>query len=234
MFEAFRGRVQADGIDHREGFRNATKRQIHNYIKNSPTRVSVEHLELVEQDDKTWTLETTEVKDAIVSDKETFYKRTILFPPDEGVKLGSYMQYDNKVYLATGISDVDGYPQSFVEFCNQIIKVKGEKTEILTGKKDALGRPEKKIVQSEYNIPCVATSKIYSVLDNSQIPLPEGAIMIYIPYHEKIDIPINYEFHIHGDTYQVTTVNKINVLTDENGMKYGYLEIRGQRDVNKP
>lgn len=232
-YNAFRNRVKASGETHLDGFRNSTKRQVRNYILNSPTRSTVEVLQLEEQLDKTYKLITAESKVAIVSDKETFYKRTILFLPDEGVQLGSYVKYDNKVYLAMGVSDVDGYPQSFVEFCNQTIKVKGEATRIPDGK-DALGKPKYKTVHVEFDVPCVATSKIYSVLDNSQIPLPEGAIMIYVPYHEKIDIPTNYEFHIHGDTYQVTTPNKINVLTDENGVKYGYLEIRGQRDVNKP
>lgn len=232
MFKAFRGRVQVSGKDHREGFRNSTKRQVKNYILNSPTRSSVELLELVEQDDKTFKLETAVVKDAIVSDKDSFFKRTMLFLPDEGVQLGSYVKYDSKVYLVTGISDVDGYPQSFAEYCNQTIRIKGKETRIPDGK-DSLGRPKFKTIYVEYDIPCVATSKIYSVLDNSQIPLPEGAVMIYTPYHEEIDIPVNYEFQIHGDTYQVTTVNKINVFTDEFGKKYGHLEIRGQRDVNK-
>ncbi|MGG0667662.1 hypothetical protein ABE073_03945 [Lederbergia citrisecunda] len=231
-YSAFRNRVKAGGETHLDGFRNATKRQIRAYIQNSPTRSEVELLQLEEQSDKTYTLIPAETKIAIVSDKETFYKRTILFLPDEDVQMGSYVKYDNKTYLVTNISDVNGYPQSFVEYCNQSIKVKGEKTEILTGEKDIYGKPKKITVQPEFYIPCVSTSKIYSVLDNSQMPLPEGAIMIYLPYHKEIDIPVNYEFQIHGDNYQVTTVNKINVLTDENGFVYGYLEIRGQRRQN--
>lgn len=232
-YSAFRNRTQASGKTHRDGFRNSTKRQIRAYIENSPSRSIVDILQLEEQPDKTYDLVVAESQIAIVSDKETFYKRTILFLPDEDVQLGTYVKYDNKVYLATNISDVDGYPQSFVEYCNHSIKIKGEETRVLIGK-DSLNRPQYKTISLDFTLPCVATSKIYSVLDNSQIPLPEGAIMVYLPYHEKINIPVNYEFQIHGITYQVTTVNPINVLTDDNGQKYGYLEIRGQSDVKKP
>lgn len=231
-YSSYRKRVQISGKTHPDGIKNSTKRQARNYILNSPTRSIVELLQFEEQADKSLKPVSVESKTSIVSDKDTFYKRIMLFLPDEGVPLGSYLQYDNKVYLATRVSDVDGYPQAFVEYCNHMLPVKGEESRVLAGY-DSLGRPQYKTIQAEYNIPCVATSKIYSVLDNSQVPLPEGAIMIYIPYHEKVNIPVNFEFQIHGDIYQVTTVNKINVLTDEDGKKYGYLEIRGQSDVKK-
>lgn len=232
-FSAFRARMNSYGANEKEEYMNSTKIIAREKILNSPTRSDVELLQLEEQLDKTYKLTASEVKPSIVSDKETFYKRTILFLPDEGIQLGSYLKYDNKYYLTTNISDIDGYPQAFVEYCNQTIKIKGEETKVLVGK-DSLGRPQYKTVKVEFNLPCVATSKIYSVLDNSQMPLPEGAILIYLPYHEKINVPVNYEFQIQDTTYQVTTVNKVNVLSDELGNKYGYIEIRGQSDVKKP
>lgn len=225
---AFYGRMNAGGTDHRESFMSSTKRQVYNYIMNSPSRRTVDEMELVEQADKTYKLMHKESKYSIVSDKETFYKRTVLFLPDEDTKLGSYLQYDNKTYLTTNISDVDGYPQAFVEFCNFELLIKVEKIKIQVGT-DNFGKPVWEYIGEDYTIPAVATSKIYSTLDNSQMPLPVGALYIYIPYHEKIDIPLNYEFDMYGDTFQVTTVSKVNLLKDDNGDLYGYLEIRGQR-----
>lgn len=227
-FSAFRGRMNAGGNDRRESFMNSTKRQVYNYIMNSPSRRTVDEMELVEQADKTFKLMQKESKYSIVSDKETFYKRTILFLPDEGVRLGSYLQYDNKTYLTLDISDVDGYPQAFVDFCNFELLIEGEETRVEVDR-DPQGRPIYENIRHDYSIPSVATSKIYSTLDNSQMPLPVGALYVYIPYHEKINVPINYEFDMYGDTYQITSAPKVNLLKDENGELYGYLEIRGQR-----
>lgn len=227
-FSAFYGRMNASGIDRRDSFMNSTKRQVETYIMNSLSRRTVDEMELVEQANKTFKLMHKEAKYTIVSDKDTFYKRTILFRPDEDTQLGSYLQYDNKTYLTTNISDVDGYPQAFVEFCNFELLIKVEKIRVEVGK-DNLGRPIYDYIGEDYTIPSVATSKIYSTLDNSQMPLPVGALYVYIPYHEKIDVPVNSEFDMYGDTFQVTTVSKVNLLKDENGKLYGYLEIRGQR-----
>jgi hypothetical protein len=232
-YSAFIGRMKAGGArNHKEALQMSTKRQAYNLIMNSPTSTSVEYMELAEQTDKTYKAVSMESKPSIVSDKETFYKRTMLFLPDEGVKLGSYLKYDDKIYLATNISDIEPYPQAFVEFCNYELLIKGEETRTIVGK-DSLGRPQYKTHRVDYPIPCVTTSKIYSTLDNSQIPLPVGAILLYTQYHDKIKIPLNSEFDLLGDKYQITTVNPINTLMDKNGVRHGYLEIRAQRDVNK-
>lgn len=233
-YSAFYGRMSANGSSsNADRVADITKRRTHKLIMNSPTRRTVEHMELVEQADKTLVLMHKEDKPSIVSDKETFYKRTILWLPDEGVQLGSYLKYDDKIYLATNISDIDFYPQAYVDYCNHEIEIKGESERIIV-EYDNLGRPHYKDYTPKFKIPVVITSKIYSVLDNSQMPLPEGAVILHVPYHEKVNIPVNYEFQFQGDNYQVTTVNMVNVLTDKDGNKYGYLEVRGQKDVKKP
>lgn len=228
-YSAYIKRVQAGGKTHLDGFRNSTKRQIRNYILNSPSRSTVELLQLEEQPDKTYRLTTAESKIAIVSDKETFYKRTILFLPDEDVQLGSYVKYDNKTYLVTNISDVDGYPQAFVEYCNYRLDIKtGETVRIQTGV-DERGRPIWDYIEKTITLPCTVSSKIYAVLDNSQIPLPEGAIMIQLTYHPDININVNDEFVIHGDKIQITTVSKDDLLFDDVNGLYGFYTLRGQR-----
>lgn len=227
-YSAFYGRHR--GLSKQEAIISSTKNKAYNYIMGSPSRRTVEYMGLVEQTDKTYKAVSMEDKYSIVSDKETFRKRDILFLPDEGVELGSYLKYDNKIYLATGISDVDIYPQAFVEHCNYELLIKGDKTKVIVDY-DERGRPMYDYVGSEdYTIPCVITSKIYSALDNSQMPLPTGAIMVYVPYHKEIDIPINHDFQVYGDSYKVTTVSKSDLIKNDSGKTIGVLEIRGQRE----
>lgn len=232
-YQAYIDRVTASGNTYQEDVMNSTKRQAYEYIMSSPTLVSIDEMELEEQSDKTFELKLKESKSSIVSDVDSFYKRTILFTPDDGVRLGSYMDYKGRTYLVTKTKEDEIYPQADVEFCNYEILIKGKDERFEIGK-DEFNKPEYEyIAVPDFTIPCVATSKIYSILDNSQIPLPEGAINIFLPYHKEINVPINYEFDVHGDTFQVTTINKTNLLKDVNGELYGFIEIRGQRGQKK-
>lgn len=231
-YSAFYGRhgnseTKAEALD------DSSKRQAYNLIMNSPTRRTVELMQLEEQPDEIFGLVSVESKYSIVSDKETFKKRIMLWRPDEGVSLGSYLRYDGRIYLATDVSDIDIYPQAFVDHCNYEFLIKNEPVRTRVGT-DERGRPVYEYTESKYTIPCVITSKIYSTLNNSPVPLPVGAIMVYIPYHEKINVPVNHEFEVYGDKYKVTTVSTADLIRDRNGKVHGVLEIRGQREVDSP
>lgn len=227
-FEAFRTRMGVNGATHQEAMMNLTKRKAHNYIMGSPSRTNVEVYRLDDIGMGELALEHDETRYAIVSDKETFYKRTILFRPDEGVELGTYLKYGDRFYLATDISDVEGYPQAFADYCNHVLKLEGKESREIVGR-DSAGRPIYKTTKPEYELPVHITSKIYSVLDNSPVPLPAGSVMIYLPYHDEMLMYVNYTFDFQGLKYIVTTVNPVNVLTNNEGRKYGYYEIRAQR-----
>lgn len=227
-FESFRARMGINGETHQEAMMNSTKRKVRNYIMNSPSKTEVEVFSLEHIGEGELILDSQGIRDAIVSDKETFYKRTILFPPDEGIEIGTYLRYKDKYYLTTDISDVEGYPQAFVDYCNYSLRLEGRETKELVGR-DSAGRPQYKIDRAEYYIPAYITSKIYTVLNNSPVPLPTGSIMIYIPYHNEMNLYINYEFEFQGLKYMFTTINSENVLTDDMSNKYGYYEIRAQR-----
>lgn len=233
MFEAYIGRAGFSGKDHREGFRNSTKRQVHNYIKNSPTRSTVEIYELNKGTDNKLHTEFKVEKESIVSDKtgKTFHERTVLFLPDEDEPIGAYIKYDKKFYLTTNISDVDGYPQSFIEYCNYFLDVKyGEQIKIQDGVDDR-GRPNWIYITPKVKLPVVYDSKIYAVLDNSQLPLPEGAVLIKLPYHEDLKIEVNDIFIIHGDEVKVTSISTDGLYFDDDNNIFGYYTVRVQRGV---
>lgn len=231
IYDAYRARVQAISYTSQDDLIASTKRQAHASMMDSPNLVVVKNMVLEEQEDKTFILSAREYKPSIVSDVDSFYKRKVLFTPDGGIPLGSYLEHRDKTYLVMKVNDDDIYPGAEMEFCNYEIEIKGAETRVQVGV-DSFKRPQWSIITPEYSIPCVATSKIYSIIDNSQLPLPEGAMNVYVQYNENIVIPVNHKFEVHGDTYKVTTVSKINLLKDRSGGLVGYLEIRGQRWVN--
>lgn len=233
-FQAYIDRVKPDGISFQTDISDSTKRQAYEYMMNSPSLTSTDEMELEEQSDKTYEVVLKESRPSIVSDIDSFYKRAILFTPDTEVKLGTYMNYKNVTYLITKTKGNEIYPEVEIEFCNYDFPIEVEKERVEVDR-DEFGKPIYELIGEDYSIPSVATSKIYSALDNSQMPLPVGALYVYVPYHKDVKIPINYEFVMYGDTYQVTSAPKTHLLKDENGELYGYLELRSQRkdDIEK-
>lgn len=233
-YDAYIARVNINGNTFQEDIRNATYHQAEEFLMNSPARETVEVMQLIKQSDNTFRIEPKENKYCIVSDDraEPLYKKTILFSPDEQVKSGTYIKYRGKVYLVTVNKDVEFYPESVMELCNYDVIIKGEKKRVQVGV-DEFGKPKYEIISTpDYLLPSVYDDKIYSALDNSQISNPVGATMLYLPYHKEINIPVNYNFIVHGDNQQVTTIGKSKLLKDENGEWYGCLEVRLQRGQN--
>lgn len=228
IYKAFRDRVRVNGSTYQEGVQGSSKQLQYTHIMTSPTRSSVDEMKLVKQKDGTFELELKESRYSIVSDIDSFYKRVILFLPDTVIKLGTYIQHKDDFYLVTKTKGNEIHPETEIQFCNFDFPIEVEKEKIMVGR-DPFGNPIWDEIGKDYTIPSVATSKIYSALDNSQMPLPVGALYVYVPYHEDIHIPINYEFTMYGDTYQVTSAPKTHLLKNKDGTLYGYLELRGQR-----
>lgn len=214
MFNAYRNRVQADGETTKEAVMATSKRQIVNYILDSPTLSHV-YIDMVE---------TLKIP-CIVSDIRTFYERRFLFLPDMKVNVGSYITYGDKTYLATNKSESEVAPQLYGELCNTEFPINTKEEKVKIGV-DAVGRP---IYQNKVTTvvkPCVMTDKIYSQANNSPIPLPDGAIICKLPYSDKENhIPdINSIVSLYGNQYKVTTISMEFVINN-----IGYIEVQMQR-----
>ncbi|WP_144509968.1 hypothetical protein [Bacillus sp. FJAT-22090] len=210
--DAYKARVSPNGESMQDAVKATTKRQAINNIMNSPTRSFVR---LNDNQDLT---------PVIVSDKETFHKRIFLFIPDTDIKVGDYVHQDDATYLAVDQEKDELYPQLIGELCNDMFKFKIDATRVEIGKND-FGRPiYRDIGATELNIPCVMTNKIPSTVENSSIPLPDGAMIIRIPYIKDQIPKINYSFTHRGSPYKVTNVSYENVINE-----IGFVEIRLQR-----
>lgn len=213
-FETYRNRINASGSNMQNAIYEASKRKVINDLLNSPTLTEV-HLNFQS---------TTYL--AIVSDKETFHKRTVLFMPETIVNVGDYVLYDGFTYLATDCKRDMLYPQLYVELCNEKFPLIKEGTKTITGY-DEFKRPIYQTTSpTTIQIPCVMETKIYSIVDNSAIPLPDGAMMMKLPYNPDQIPKVNYIITVHNAQYKVTTVSFENVINN-----VGYIEMRLQRET---
>lgn len=219
-YKAYRDRVRATGSSLQDATLKVTKRKATTDLMSSPT---LSYVRLNDDVDFTPT---------IASDKETFHKRTFLFVPESIINVGDYIhQTNNATYLAVDkdIDDFGIHPQLIGELCNETFKMKVAGTEVIIGY-DEFKRPMYRTVgEQNLKIPCVMTMKVPSMIDNSAIPLPEGAMIIKIPYKVGQIPPINYVFKYQDSlNYKVTNVSEENVI---NGI--GYVEIRLQRGTGE-
>ena len=216
--DAYRDRVSPYGMTMKEAILRTTNRQAINYIMDSPT---LSYVRLNQNVDST---------PVIASDKDMFHKRTYLFLPDTQVDVGNYIhQTDNTTYLAVDKKKDDIYPQLVGELCNETFLYVTEGTKQIVGYDD-FGRPKTRIIDAKMlNIPCVMTTKVPSMIDNSAIPLPEGAMIIKMPYIEGQIPPVNYVFKYRNQlSYKVTNISYENVINN-----VGYVEIRLQRGTGE-
>jgi len=199
-------------------------------IMSSRTRSEIIRYELEREENEVVSLKEVEKRYCIISDIDSFYKRLVWYRPNDHPTLGEYIKYKDKTYLTTLTKEVEYFPHAEIMFCNFDFPVKGRVEKVIVGMNN-LNRPiEEYITYPDYTIPCSARTTVYSTIDNSQMPLPVGALYVYIAYHKDINIPYNYKFDFRNGTYKVTSINESFLLEDENKELYGYIELRCQRE----
>lgn len=214
-YKSYRDRlgVPAGVRSSQDALRESTKRQNHSFITNSPSKSNVRLNDSIEE------------VPCIVSNKESFNKRLFLFLPDTQVQVGDYVHYDTFTYLATDRNRNDLYPELTGELCNETYKIeKGIKTQVGV---DDFNRPIYEMIESPLFVPCVMTTKTYSLIDNSAIPLPDGAMILKLPYDPEGIPKVNETFRHRNAQFKVTTISYENVINE-----VGVIEVRLQREVN--
>lgn len=174
--------------------------------------------------------------DCIVSHDDKMWEKRFLFRPDTYFPLGTYVTVDNgkygkQTYLTWKRTTDDIYPQLFGVICNTHYEIVTGKKTITTGFNNA-GLPIREEVLDKRKVKCHATTQAYSALANSAIPLPSGAMNIYIPYDIEYAnlISLNDKYVNNHAEYKVTEIVREHVLEESNE---GYLKIYLQREVDK-
>ena len=214
-FDSYRARVNASGTSMQSAIYNTTKRQAIEYLMNSPTKSYV------------YLNDNPDLFPVIASDKETFHKRVYLFRPETVIHVGDYIrQTDGSIYLAVDQEKDNLYPQLIGELCNDVFEyVLVDKNVKIVIDYDDFKRPIYDYKKDPIKLPCVLTDKVPSMIDNSAIPLPEGALIIKIPYVKGKMPEVNYIFNHRDGQYKVANISYENVFSDD----AGFVELRLQR-----
>lgn len=221
MYSSYVARVKSNGNTMKESLINSTKRQISNKILNSPSmqKVTINN-----------NIESIPCIPSNIS--KSFKNKSFLFNPDEKIKLGDYVHLESLIYLIdekkTNSENV--YPIYYSKLCNENFLIGTVEELIDSGKKDNLGKPIYNKIITKITRPCVWTTKIYSNANNSEIPLPDGAVIVYLPYSDdsKYIPKINNSITVRNEQYKITTISYENVVTID-GITEGIIEVQLQR-----
>lgn len=218
--ELFIERHNMYGETSKDSYRNQTKELISDKIINSFDRYDVQ----INFEDK---------QPCIVKDIENFKIRKFMFLPEAEIYLGDYIEHENFVYLALKQNTNDIFPYVECHHCNYEFPVRTETIKTVVGKLEN-GRPRYETKTIEITKPSVMIGNVYSSSDNSSLPLPEGSMTIYLPYHTGDTLPeLNFKITVEQSQYKVTDIIHQNVIHFHKlGYKKGYVEIRLQREAN--
>lgn len=218
---SYRARVLSSGKNLQESVMFDTKMGQIDYILNSPSRRDV----IINMD------EVNKIP-AVVSDMDTFKLRRFLFMPDMQIFMGDYICHDGFVYLATDQTTDEAFPQLIAQECNFDFPLEEKITKIKIKEKPN-GEPIYETIITYLVKPCVMTSNIYSTFGNSQVVLPEGSMMIYLPYAKHDPLPkINQIINTENAQYKVADLSFQHVHMFNGTNRRGYIEVRLQRVLN--
>lgn len=214
LFNAYKERLDAGGKTVADSVNNTSKTQAFSNIMNSP---SLEYVR-INSDETDYP--------CIASNYKTYKAKRFLFLPKHDVSLGSLIYYKEFIYLVTDKQENDIYPEVFGTLCSENFPViTGEE---VIEKTDNFGKKKYERQKVYIEVPCVVNPKVYSIVENNMMPLPDGAINILVRYKEGYKIEINQRFRMFDVEYKVTTISYSNIINDE-----GFVEIRGQRVVTE-
>ena len=213
-YESYKARIGSYGGNAQESMSNITKHSQRQMILNSPTRKTVR------------VNDNVDAQYCIVSDIKTYLERSFLFLPDFIINTGDYIHYKDYTYLVTDSKDSDEFPEGITKLCNAIFPLSGTVTKIQTGINE-YDEPTYSYTDSEPTLlPCVAEYTIHSDKTIEAINLPEGQILITIPYTEHEQIADGEEFTVYNTKYQIIGVDftKSNIAN-----KVGIIKIKGKK-----
>ncbi|MEM4995014.1 hypothetical protein WKH56_20830 [Priestia sp. SB1] len=215
-FDRYKLRVGQDGDNPQDSIANRSLEIVSNAFNNSPSlfKVLVDNIE----------------NNVVMNKGKTINDKRMLFRHDSNVKLGSIIDFNEKKYIAVNlVMDTNElYPSASLKLCNTSFELEGETTQILIGTDPRTNRPVYKTVESSpITLNCIAEKTIFRSTTDEAINLPEGQILITIPYIEHKSIAESQKIDLYNDTYQI-----IDVDDTESINKVGIRKLTARRVVS--
>lgn len=166
--------------------------------------------------------------DSIVNRTSNHAIKQIFFRYEFQPEVGSVIKYRDKPHLLMEVDRDSMVVFGKMEECNNTFKIStGEKRRVLIGH-DHLGRPHYDYEVEEVAVPCIVRDKYYSSNENTQLPLPDGKLDIYIGYVESETLEVNHEFTIHNKKFKIADISYVDVSGNS-----GIIRIHAERREGK-
>jgi hypothetical protein len=129
------------------------------------------------------------------------------------IQIGDFIKQNEKIYLSIFESeDRDFYSSVKMRLCNSTLTIPGDTTKTIVGY-DEMGRPiYDETTSPSTTLPCIAESKVYMSQDQEPINLPNGRLVVTVPYTNNDKIKLNFEFDMYGNGYEVSHVDSSQVI----------------------
>lgn len=169
-----------------------------------------------------------ETVDTIINKTNNYDVKLIHFRKSYKPVVGSIISFKDDKYLLMEKDEDEVYSFGKMEKCNYLIKIQTSEEKIVIGY-DERNRPIYDTVANYKDEPCILRDKYYSSNDNTQLPLPEGKLEIYIKHQKALNIKINEDISIHDKIYKISDISYIEVIDGE-GVTKIYAERREDAD----
>lgn len=149
----------------------------------------------------------------VIEGNDDVNKQT-LFLPDTVIDKGSLVELGvNDVWLIVDSIQNDIYPKAKMQFCNSTLTIPGDITKTQVGT-DLMGRAIwDETVSPSTTLSCIAESKVYMSQDQEPINLPNGRLIVTIPYTDNAKVKLNFKFDMYGNSYEVSHVDRSQVIS---------------------
>lgn len=189
-FDVWKKKMEYYGANHSKSVENSSKAFVRRNFKYDPTyrSATIQKLDM--------TREPIDIRYETVDNTTT--RNKIIFLPDTKVEVGSYIEYDQEIWLVREYQHKGLAPYAFGYYCNQTLNWEG------------LEKP----------IPCYAEDSAYN--DKGEINLDyfsmvDGKVACYVPVNELTNqIEQNMRFTFNGDfmgVYEVISIKRVSVPT---------------------
>lgn len=204
-FERYKARMNAQGVSTEDALINRTKHYISSVFRDSPFSSIV----IIDEEEH----------DAIIVPGKNSTEKKIVFMPDEQIKRGAIVEFENKTWLLLDVDDNLIYPVGNIKLCNNYLILQSESVRQIIGY-DNVGRPIYEEIQGEaVSIPCVAETQLYIPDDDNPINLSNDRLVLVIPYTDNPALKVDTVFTMYGLNYKITGLDMTNVFENQGIIK---------------
>jgi hypothetical protein len=196
--DTYRSRLNAYGNSSQDSIMTDSKSMLDGSIDNSPLKSTIQ-------------INGIDINVLVTQGKNDNYKN-VVFKSSANYQTGDIATIDGYKWLFMEVNQTLINKTASVRLCNSTLTIPGDTTKTIVGY-DEMGRPiYDETTSPSTTLPCIAESKVYMSQDQEPINLPNGRLVVTVPYTNNDKIKLNFEFDMYGNGYEVSHVDSSQVI----------------------